>query len=437
MTKSRKAPESPERIANTAGGRRDFLRRAGIATAGVMIVPRRVLGGPRYTAPSDELTKAVIGVGGMGRGHMRYEGSRLLAVCDVDRAHLDEAVAAGGAGVDGYLDYREVLARRDIDIVHVVTPPHWHARIAADAANSGKDVWCEKPMTRTIGEGRRLVEAVRRNGTIFRLNTWFRFEDDFYGLGSEVAPLKKLVMAGAFGWPVRARIGAVTGFDWKLDRWVGRTDLRPEPVPATLDYDRWLGPAPEKPYHPHRVHQSFRGYWDYDAGGLGDMGQHYLDPVQYLLGKDDTSPVDIDIDAPQQHPDAVGTWRRITMRYADGCEIALEGDSTQGDRPFLEGPDGWVRKNMRSNVGNLRRLAAELPDLPPRVTDFHEAVRTRQPFALDAENGHRSCTLVNLGAIALRLRRRLRFDPDTWSFPGDDEANRLVDPPARAPWGLS
>jgi len=167
------------------------------------------------------------------------------------------------------------------------------------------------------------------------------------------------------------------------------------------------------------------------------MGQHYLDPVQYLLGKDDMSPVEIDIDAPQQHPDAVGTWREIRMRYADGCEIVLDGASREGDEIFIEGPEGWVRKAMRSNVGDLRAIAATLPEPPARVTDFSEAVRTRQRFALDAEIGHRSCTLVNLGAIALRLRRRLHFDPESGRFPGDDEANRLLDPPARASWGLA
>ena len=160
-----------------------------------MIVPRRVLGGPLHTAPSDELTRGIIGVGGMGRTHMKYDGARLLAVCDVDRDHLDRALGEAGRGVQGYTDYRELIARSDIDIVHVVTPPHWHARMAIDAANAGKDVWCEKPMTRTIGEGERLVDAVRRNGTIFRINTWFRFRGEFYGLGAEVETLKKLVMA--------------------------------------------------------------------------------------------------------------------------------------------------------------------------------------------------------------------------------------------------
>jgi hypothetical protein len=116
---------------------------------------------------------------------------------------------------------------------------------------------------------------------MFRLNTWFRFKDNFYGLGTTVKPLKKVVDSGILGWPLKVTISGVTGFNWKF-YWVGKTNLEPKPVPAELDYDMWLGPAPYKPYNPHRVHSTFRGYWDYDGGGLGDMGQHYIDPVQYI-----------------------------------------------------------------------------------------------------------------------------------------------------------
>ena len=213
----------------------------------------------------------------MGRGHLDYPGSVLRAVCDVDRGHLASALEAAGPGVSGYTDFREVLARPDIDIVHIATPPHWHALIAIAAAEAGKDVWCEKPMTRTIAEGRALVDAVRRTGRIFRINTWFRFTDRFYGFGTDVRPVKKVVQNGLLGWPIKATVSATTGFDWKF-YWSGLTYAKPEPVPPELDYDFWLGPAPWKPYHPHRVHGTFRGYWDYDGGGLGDMGMHYLDP---------------------------------------------------------------------------------------------------------------------------------------------------------------
>jgi len=418
-----------------AMNRRGFLKSAALAAAGLTIVPRRVLGGAGFTAPSDELTKAVIGVGGMGMGHLTYPGARLLAVCDVDAGHLRRALEAAGPGVRGYRDFREVLARCDIDIVHIATPPHWHALIAAAAAEAGKDIWCEKPLTRTIGEGRRLVEAVRRNGRILRVNTWFRFADRFYGFGSEVGPVKKLVRSGILGWPLKVTIGRATGFDWKF-YWCGRTWLPPQPVPGDLDYDFWLGPAPEKPFHPHRVHGTFRGYWDYDGGGLGDMGQHYLDPVQYLLDKDEESPVEVEADAPQQHPDACGAWRRVTLRYADGCEIVLDGENREADIPFIEGPSGKLFRGFRSDIPGFREKVAALADPEPQLTDFSEAVRERKTFALNESNAHRSCTIVNLAKIAVRLGRPLRFDPVAERFVGDEEANRLIDEPMRAPWRM-
>jgi myo-inositol 2-dehydrogenase/D-chiro-inositol 1-dehydrogenase len=415
--------------------RRQFIRRSLAASAAFTVVPRRVLGGQGWTPPSDTLTKAVIGVGGMGRVHLTYPGSTLLAVCDVDAGHLQTALDFSGPGVKGYHDFREVLERRDIDIVHIATPPHWHALISIAAAEAGKDVWCEKPMTRTIAEGQAVVRAVERNGRIFRVNTWFRFEDEFYGFGLDIKPVKKVVESGLLGWPLKATVNGATGFDWKF-YWSGRTHLKPEPVPPELDYDFWLGPAPWKPYNPHRVHGTFRGYWDYDGGGLGDMGMHYLDPVQYLLDKDGTSPVEVIADCPQQHPDACGSWRRIEMRYADGCSIVLDGENRDREAAFLEGPKGKLFRGFESDIPNLRDRIAGLPDPEPQLTDFSEAVRTRRPFALNERNGHRSCTLVNLGKIAVRLGRPLRFDPEKQRFVGDDEANRLAEQRMRAPWYL-
>ena len=380
--------------------RRDFIRGTLTTAASVMLVPRFVLGGSGYTAPSDRLTKAIIGVGGMGRVHIGYGGAKLLAVCDVDELHLQAALSEAGEGVKGYADFREVLERKDIDIVHIATPPHWHALMAIAAARAGKDTWCEKPMTRTIAEGQKVIEAVRGAGRIFRLNTWFRFTGQFYGFGTTVKPIKKLVLSGILGWPLRVTVSGITGFDWKF-YWSGKHHLVPQEVPGHLDYQKWLGPAPYKPYHPHRMHGSFRGYWDYDGGGLGDMGQHYLDPVQYILGKDHTSPIEIEADAPQQHPDAVGSWRRIRMRYADGCEIILDGENRDKDAPFIEGPEGKLYKGFTSDIPDIKKKLAAFPDPEPQCTDFIEAVKTRRPFALNEENGHRSCNLINLGKIAL------------------------------------
>ncbi|MBM3835576.1 MAG: Gfo/Idh/MocA family oxidoreductase [Verrucomicrobia bacterium] len=417
--------------------RRSFLKGSLAGLATISIVPRHVLGGPGQTPPSEVLTKAVIGVGGMGKGHLKSINptAKLLAVCDVDDAHLQEAVKMGGPEVKGYKDFREVLERKDIDIVHIPTPPHWHALISIAAAKAGKDIWCEKPMTRTIGEGEAVLKAVAEHKRIFRLNTWFRFESGFYGMETTVKPIKKAVQNGLLGWPLKVTLNASTGFDWKF-YWVGRTDLIPQPVPAQLDYDFWLGPAPFKPYHPHRVHGTFRGYWDYDGGGLGDMGQHYLDPVQYILGKDNESPTEIEADAPPQDADAVGTWRRIRMKYADGCEIILDGENKETDAAFIAGPEGKLFKGMKSDIANFEAKLAQLPDPEPQVTDFVEAVKTRKKFALNESNGHRSCTLVNLGKIALQTGRVLRFDSKAQRFVNDKDANSYINQPMRAPWKI-
>jgi predicted dehydrogenase len=416
-------------------GRRDFLKKGTTAVFAFTIVPRHVLGGQRYVAPSDQLTKGIIGVGGMGRGHIDYEGTRLLAVCDVDKNHLAQAIAQAGGKVDGYHDFRELLMRPDIDVAHIATPPHWHGIIARMAAEAGKDIWCEKPMTRTIGEGIKLVEAVQKHGRMFRLNTWFRFKDQFYGLGTTVKPLKKLVDSGVLGWPLKVTVSGITGYDWKF-YWSGLHNLKPMPVPSELDYDFWLGPAPYKPYNPERVHSKFRGYWDYDGGGLGDMGQHYLDPVQYMLGKDDTGPSFIEIDAPQQHYDAVGSWRRIIYTYADGCRIVLDGENRDKDAAYIEGPKGKIYKGFRTDIKDVHRLIDSLPDPEPQIMTFSESVRTRKKFALNESNGHRSCSIVNLGIIALRLGRNLKYDPVKQVFIDDEGANRLINQPMRGAWKM-
>jgi hypothetical protein len=223
--------------------------------------------------------------------------------------------------------------------------------------------------------------------------------------------------------------------------WTGCLGLPPERIPRGFDYDLWLGPAPWKPYTTHRTGPSFRGYWDYDGGGLADMGQHYLDPVQYLLDKDDTSPVTIEATAPwPQHPDVVGLWERVQMPYADGWRIILESrewgrQETRG-KPFIEGPNGKVFQNFRTEPARLAELVAELPEPPPQITSFNESIRTRKPFALNEVNGNRSNLLVHLANCAIRTGRVLHFNPKTLRFEDDPGANRLACQPARGPWQL-
>lgn len=414
--------------------RRRFLRTSAAIIAGFSIVPRHVLG-RGFIPPSDQLTKGIIGVGGMGMGHIPYAGTRVVAICDVDNLHLQAAEKVIGGGVKTFHDHRDLIALPEVDIVHIATPPHWHGIMAVEAARAGKDIWCEKPMTRTIGEGQRVVEAVKQYGRMFRLNTWFRFSDNFYGMNTTVKPIKKLVESGLLGWPLTVTVSKTTGFDWKF-YWVGKTQLETQPVPPELDYERWLGPAPFKPYHPHRVHGTFRGYWDYDGGGLGDMGQHYIDPIQYFLGKDHTNPVLVEVDAEQQHPDACGTFRKLTFTYEDGCRIILDGEAKDPESAYIEGPGGKLFAGFKSTIPNLKEKLAMMPDPVPQVTDFLDSVKYRTPFALNESNGFRSCTIINMGKIALQLGRSLRFDPVTQLFINDEKANRMINPPMRSPWHM-
>jgi len=260
---------------------------------------------------------------------------------------------------------------------------------------------------------------------------------NFYGTGITVKNLKKIVDSGILGWPLKVVISGHTGFNWKIDQWSGKYNLPKTRVPQHFDYDFWLGPAPEKEYHPHRTHRSFRGYWDYDGGGLGDMGMHYIDPVQYYLGKDNTSPVSVEVDTDDQDPDAVKGWRKIYYKYADGCEIILDGNNSMEGAAYIEGPNGKIFKGMKSTIKNLMQIAKSLPDPAPIESDFYNAVKTRNKFALNELNGHRSTTVVNMGITAIRLNRSLQYDPIKQVFINDDEANRLINQPMRAPWTLS
>ena len=339
--------------------RRDLLK-AGAAFGAFNIIPAKVLWGAE--APSNQLTRAVIGCGSISKSgnHLPYKGSRLVGLCDPDLLRVSEGLAFaakhGFGKVKAYADFIKLLEDPSVDVVHICTPPHWHGVMSVMAARAGKDIWCEKPMTRTVGEGKRVMEYVKAKKRMFRLNTWFRFKDPFYGFGTPVKPVRQVVennLVSDPGKPVRCVFGAGQGFSWKFF-WSGRVNLEPQPCPRTFDWDMWLGPAPWKPYNKHRTHGTFRGYWDYDAGGLGDMAQHYLDPLQYLLCKDDTSPVKIDYVGPKQHPEVVGRFDRITPTAPKSFSTATNRSKTSRSLPVTRLPSGLARPpTARSAPGRL------------------------------------------------------------------------------------
>ena len=445
--------------------RRSFLKGA-VAIGAFNLVPAKVLWGAN--APSNQLTRALIGFGSIAHSenHLPFKGSRLVGLCDPDQLRVAEGLEAaekhGWGKVKAYKDFLELLADPGVDIVHICTPPHWHGVQSLMAARAGKDIWCEKPMTRTVGEGKRVMDYVKTKGRMFRLNTWFRFQGGFYGFGTTVKPIRQVVESGVLGkGPLKCVFGAGQGFSWKF-YWSGKVNLDPEQCPKTFDWDMWLGPAPWKPYNKHRIHDTFRGYWDYDSGGLGDMAQHYLDPLQYLLCKDETSPVKVEYVGPKQHPDVVGRFDRITLTYDDGTEVILDGDESLKDQPLLRGSNGvtvWPVGKLDGKVINggwtnedvakkqffgmldsngvkmdVPALLKSLPEPAPQQTDFIDSVRTRRKFCLNEETGFRSCTMFNLAIAAERLGRGFEFDPVKLVAKDDEAANRFLYQEMREPW---
>jgi predicted dehydrogenase len=342
----------------------------------------------------------------------------MLAQCDVkfkDRADHKTF----------YTDYRHVLERDDIDVVAIATPPGWHALISIAAMEAGKDVLCEKPTTRFIAEGRAVVEAEKRFGRIYQIGTYGRFEGN--------QKLRKVFESGLLNKcdTVIVQRGGV-----KVKEWSGKVRYDVRDVPKNLDWDMYCGPAPLRPFNAHRLGGTHRGYWDYEGGGLADMSHHHLDRLAYEYGRDLTAPVEVSAHAPPAHPEAVGLWGWVELKYADGFTLVI--DSGEWGEPYDRMEDrntgeGDIRQML---TGEDRKKLDAMPDLEPLVA-FPEAIRTRKQAGGHAAASHRVATIYHLANVAIRTGRTLRFDPDTDQVIGDDEANRLVNQPMRAPWRLS
>lgn len=402
--------------------RRGFLAGSAAAAATFSIVPRHVLGGQGQVPPSETFGAALIGCGSQGRGTLaamsRGLNVRLLAECDVK--FLDRA-----DDKSYYTDFRRVLERKDIDLIAIATPPHWHALISIAAAQAGKDVLCEKPMTRFIAEGRAVVEAFQRYGRVFQVGTFGRFG----ARGNrDQAQTHKIMRSGLLK---DCRGVHIHRGGFKVAQWSGQAGLSPQKIPAHLDWNMYVGPSPMKPYVQPRTGGTHRGYWDYDGGGLGDMGQHYFDPVQWTYGKDDTSPVAIEAHAPPADPEVAGLWGWVELKYADGLTLVMDSGEW-GPRYERKEPRGVGLADLSEE--NRKKLA-ELPD-PEPLLSFAEAVKTRGQAGGHAEAAHRCATLLHLANLAIRTGRKIQYDPVQEQVIGDEEANRLVNQPMRAPWHL-
>lgn len=392
-------------------------------------------------APSNRITLGFIGVGTMGRGHLgsflHQADVRVVAVSDVVAERRDDAKRivdahysknrkATDKGCQAYNDFRDLLRRKDIDAVVIATPDHWHAIPSVQAAQAKKHVYCEKPLTHAIAHGRKIVEAVKKNGVIFQTGSQQRSE-----FGGKFHKAAELVRNGRLGKIKTIRIG------------VGGPavpcDLKGEEKPEGTDWDLWLGPAPERAYSsvlcPKGIHHHFpawRNYREYAGGGLADMGAHHFDIAQWALGMDDSGPVKI------EPPEKGGSGLKYT--YASGVVMIHGGRSGC----TFEGTEGTLyvdRGALESNPADILKTPLGEKDVRLyKATDHRrnwlECIRSGKPTICPAEVGHRTSTICQLGNIGYWLRRPLTWDPAAERFADDAEANRLVDRALRAPWTL-
>ena len=442
--------------------RRDFLKTAGPAAAALLgapaVVPSSVFGA---NAPSNRIHLACIGTGNQGfnnmRGFLQNEDARIVAVCDVNRGSYGykdpsqycgreparEEVEAFYAkktrpgryrGCEATSDFREALAREDVDAVVIVVPDHWHAVMTVMAARAGKHIYCEKPMTLTIAEGRVMVRAVRRHGIVFQTGSQERSS-------RQTRFACELVRNGRIG--ELKRILTVVGPNNKT---APPRDWEPTPVPEGFDYDMWLGPAPWAPYHKDRCFYTFRFGLDYSGGQTTNFGAHSNDMAQWGNGTDHTGPVEVE-DLGGEFPEDglfnTATKVHFRARYANGVELECKTRSDAVGARF-EGAEGWVQTGYGgffTHPESLKRAEIGPNEIHLYRSDNHyrnflDGVRTGKEPAAPVEVGHRSATICHLGNIAMMLKRKLRWDPERERFPDDNEANRMLSKPTRAPWHL-
>ena len=409
--------------------RRKFLKTSAASAASFQIVPRHVIGGQGHTPPSETYGAALIGCGGRGPGTyesmVRKLPATLVAACDVQKTRVDGYIKRKNPEAKGYNDFRRLLENPDVDLVAIATPPHWHALISIAAAEAGKDVFCEKPMTRFIAEGRAVVEAFNRYKRVFQIGTNGRFG----AYKSRTSRTIHKIMRSGLLKPnpcVHIKKGGL-----KLNQWSGKPGLKPQIPSEDLDWDLYCGPSPLKPFVTDRVGGTHRNYWDYEGGGMCDMGQHHFDPQQWIYGKDDTSPVKIEAFAPPAHPDVTGMWAWVELTYSDGFTFVM--DSAEWGSGYDKKASKQVSLSQLSEE-DQQKIAA-MPD-PAPLLSFAEAVKQRKQAGGHPEAAHRAACILHLANIAIRLGRKLQYDPEKEQFVGDDEANRFVNVPMRSPWHL-
>lgn len=427
--------------------RRQFIGNTLKVTAGGLlvptIVPHSVFG---KNAPSNQITIGCIGLGNMGNSNLnaflQHDDVRVVAVCDLDAVRLEKAKRK----VDGeyentdcayYHDFRDLIARDDIDAVSIATPDHWHAIPAVMAAKSGKDIYGEKPLSHNFAEGQAMVKAVQRYNRIWQTGSWQRSRDNFH-FASE------LVRNGFIGHVKKVEVGLPGGVSARN----APIDMTPKTPPPELDYNFWIGPAPYVPYFEGRTHWNWRWQLAFGGGQLLDWVGHHVDIAHWGLGLDRTGPVEIEGKGEYMK---TGPWDaasryKVYTKYKNGLPMTISGgyDEIRFGVKWI-GEDGWIwvtRGDMETYPESLMRVKLgpnheRLYKSVDHHQNFIDCVKSRRETITPCEVAHRSATPGHLGQIAMRLERKIYFDPDKEIILNDDKATQMLSRPMRRPWQLS
>lgn len=424
--------------------RRSFLKQAAAGGALLAMSPKSYRAVFAAEPPSERVRVGMIGVGNQGgpKNNMKYFLNNIVALCDLDQNYLAEAAdfLQKQASLAAMMtdDYRRVLDAKDVDAVVVTVPDQWHALMTIDACKAGKDVYCEKPLTLVVGEGRPMIDAASKHGRVVQTGSMQRS-------GEEFKLAVDLVQKGAVGKVKEVNVTLPS------PNWVARAGM-PVPdsdPPSGFDFNRWLGPAPLRPYNKNRVHYLFRFYWDYSGGQQTNFGAHHLDIAQWALGMDDSGPVSVEGSA-VYHPEL---WYEtpdttdIRYTYANGvvmtCRQKLNTTGKTQGTEFI-GEKGSLFVYRGGLVANPPEILSgiELPKIISsqanfsHVNNFFECVKSRKAPAADIRIGHRSATVCHLGNIAVRTGKKIHWDPQNEAIVGDAEASRWLTKEYRKPWSL-
>lgn len=425
--------------------RRRFIATSAAAMAAPYIIPTSVFARPGRFAPSERINIGLIGCGGMGRANLFAMISKpevqIVAVCDPDKGRRDQtkadvenhykqnAPSGSYSGCDTYNDFRDLLARDDIDAVIQATPDHWHGLVVIAAARAGKDIYGEKPLSLTIRQGRAMSDAVARYGRVFQTGSQQRSNNRF-------RHACELVRNG--------RIGRVHTITCGLPTGPTTENQKPVPIPDGFDYDLWLGPAPMTPYCEGNTHWNFRWILEYSGGQLTDWGAHHIDIAHWGMGTTETGP--IEVQGVGEYP-AEGLWNaatnyRVECKYRNGVNLIVTNEFENGVK--FEGDDGWVfvsrgridadRKSLLTERFSLNEI--HLYESHDHRQDFLDRVRDRREPIAPIEQAHRTVSVAHLGNIAMQLGRKIRWDPDREQIVNDESAQRMLGRAMREPWRL-